>query len=55
MKAIDKKKALTATKSGTQILQKIVADRKMIKAHLLNGGSLSQLKEKGINFATLQN
>ncbi|MDI9365097.1 MAG: hypothetical protein QM541_09115 [Flavobacterium sp.] len=55
MKAIDKKKTLSATKSGTDILKKIISDRKMIKDHLLNGGTLSQLKEKGINFATLQN
>lgn len=39
--------------TGTQILEQILADRKMIKEHLLKGGTLEQLKEKGFPFATL--
>ncbi len=39
--------------TGTQIFQKILEDRKMIKAHLSKGGTLEQLKEKGFRFATL--
>ncbi len=39
--------------TGTQILQKILEDRKMIKTHLSKGGTLEQLKEKGFRFATL--
>lgn len=39
--------------TGTQILQKMLADRKMIKEHLAKGGTLEQLKEKGFPFATL--
>jgi len=46
-----KKKARKFT--GTQILEKILADRKMIKDHLSKGGTLEQLKEKGFKFATL--
>lgn len=55
MKTVQKKKASRPVTSGSAILQKIIADRKMIKEHLLNGGTLSQLKEKGISFATIQN
>ncbi|MFM2325914.1 MAG: hypothetical protein RIR31_116 [Bacteroidota bacterium] len=39
--------------TGTQILQQILEDRKMIKAHLSKGGTLEQLKEKGFRFASL--
>jgi hypothetical protein len=46
-----KKKAKKYT--GAQILQKMLADRKMIKEHLAKGGTLEQLKEKGCPFATL--
>ncbi len=46
-----KKKAKKYT--GSQILQKMLADRKMIKEHLAKGGTLEQLKEKGFSFATL--
>lgn len=45
-----KKKAKKYT--GSQILQKMLADRKMIKEHLAKGGTLEQLKEKGFPFAT---
>ena len=40
--------------TDTQILEKNLADRKMIKDHLSKGGTLEQLKEKGFKFATLQ-
>lgn len=46
-----KKKAKKYT--GSQILEKILADRKMIKEHLSKGGTLEELKEKGFPFATL--
>ena len=39
--------------TDTQILEKNLADRKMIKDHLSKGGTLEQLKEKGFKFATL--
>jgi hypothetical protein len=55
MKTNEKKKLHLGAKSGSVILQKIIADRKIIKEHLINGGKLSELKEKGICFATIQN
>jgi hypothetical protein len=48
---ITKKKSKKYT--GSQILEKILSDRKMIKEHLSKGGTLEQLKEKGFPFATL--
>ncbi|MBP6431547.1 MAG: hypothetical protein KA319_07265 [Ferruginibacter sp.] len=39
--------------SGLQILEKILLDRKMFKEHLKKGGTLEQLKEKGIKFASI--
>ncbi len=50
-KKATKKKAKKYT--GSQILQKMLADRKMIKEHLAKGGTLEQLKEKGFRFADL--
>jgi len=46
-------KKKTKKYTGTQILAKILEDRKMIKEHLSKGGTLEQLKEKGFKFATL--
>ena len=39
--------------TGSDIIKKILADRKMIKDHLAKGGTLEQLKDKGFPFATI--
>jgi hypothetical protein len=46
---------MTRKFSNIEILEKIIEDRKMIKAHLARGGTLEQLKEKGLRFAELPN
>jgi hypothetical protein len=51
--AVKKLKKKPKHYTGSQILEKILDDRKMIKAHLAKGGTLEQLKEKGFRFAAL--
>jgi hypothetical protein len=48
-----KKKVASKKENGKDILEKMLADRKLIKAHLAKGGTLEELKDKGFHFAPL--
>lgn len=50
---VKKKKKSFKSGKGASILKKMLDDRIMIKKHLEKGGKLSELKEKGFNFAIL--
>jgi CTP-dependent riboflavin kinase len=50
---VKKKRTALKKNKSISILEKMLEDRRMIKKHLAKGGKLSELKEKGINFATL--
>ena len=52
-KSENRKRKTSKKQNGKNILEKMLTDRKLIKEHLAKGGTLEQLKDKGIHFAPL--
>jgi hypothetical protein len=50
---LNKKKKVKKQPKGIAVFKQMIEDKRTISAHLKNGGTFKELKEKGYRFATV--